>query len=247
MLPPRAAGSRRRPEAGARALDHGGAARNRSREIASLSARLTRGHSAAATINAKRRQFYYRCHRKRAGSGASVKRSLTAEKQYHQPTRGSWSGLQAVRGSEACIPEMQDCGAPDRSRLQRNDFSTLGVAVSAAARRVVSFLCRGERDGTDHYRFSAEQQSRRRLPNLAQMRAPGSGPRCARPGTSAGVSSAPRLTFAFAGGSSAWGQTHHARLRERANLVSKGSKMWRSASPRYSSSTPTSFTSFFAR
>ena len=121
MLPPRAAGSRRRPEAGARALDHGGAARTGSREIASLSARLTRGHSAAATINAKRRQFYYRCHRKRAGSGASVKRSLTAEKQYHQPTRGSWSGLQAVRGSEACIPEMQDCGAPDRSRLRRNE------------------------------------------------------------------------------------------------------------------------------
>jgi len=63
------------------------------------------------------------CHGKRAGSGASVRRSLAAEKQYPQPTRGSWSGLQAVRGSEACIPEIQECGAPDRSRLQRNATS----------------------------------------------------------------------------------------------------------------------------
>ena len=63
------------------------------------------------------------CHEKRAGSGASVRRSRAAEKQYPQPTRGSWSGLQAVGGSEACIPEIQECGAPDRSRLQRNATS----------------------------------------------------------------------------------------------------------------------------
>ena len=97
-----------------------GATRHGSRENASLSARLTRGRSAAATINAKRRQFYYRCHGKRAGSGASVRRSLAAEKQYPQPTRGSWSGLQPVGESEACIPEIEECGAPDHSQLQRN-------------------------------------------------------------------------------------------------------------------------------
>ena len=111
---------RRRPEAGARAVDHGEAVRPGSREIASLSARLTRGRSAAATINAKPRQFYYHCHGKRAGWGASVRRSQAAENQYPQPTRRSSSGLQAVGESEACIPEIQECGAPDRSRLQRN-------------------------------------------------------------------------------------------------------------------------------
>ena len=95
MLPPRAAGSRRRPEAAACAVAHGGAARNGSREIASLSARLTRGHSAAATINAKRRQFYYCCHGKQGGVGRLIqtgrsrrKSSITSLRRLHRTGAG---------------------------------------------------------------------------------------------------------------------------------------------------------------